>query len=203
MWSPACILEQSRFQPAIVCKTRVLLIASTTVRFIGVAILWVPIASARVVRSTVLRGGGGASSALIAPAGLARAVIGVLDHGGDPCRWRHHSSRSPSFAFASLNFILKTINPCWAAGVPLRPAPTRRLRSRLLTPSTRCTTVVPTPMVRPIFTLRRPRSSIASGRTAFQIASSHRRLHAFSADHDRGGFRAVLLHNDEDLAPSG
>jgi hypothetical protein len=31
-------------------------------------------------------------------------------------RWRHHSSRSPSFAFASLNFILKTVNPCWAAG---------------------------------------------------------------------------------------
>src|SRR5712671_2990326 len=107
MWSPACILEQSRFQPAIVCKTRVLLIASTTVRFIGVAILWVPIASARVVRSTVLRGGGGASSALIAPAGLARAAIGVLDHGGDPRRWRHHSSRSPSFAFASLNFIFE------------------------------------------------------------------------------------------------
>ncbi len=40
MWSPSCILEQSRFQPAIVCKTRVLLIASATVRFIGVAILW-------------------------------------------------------------------------------------------------------------------------------------------------------------------
>jgi len=74
-------LEQSRFQPAIVCKTRVLLIASTTVRFIGVAILWVPIASARVVRSTVLRGGGGASSALIAPAGLARAAIGVPGEG--------------------------------------------------------------------------------------------------------------------------
>jgi hypothetical protein len=34
------------FQPAIVCKTRVLLIASATVRFTGVAILWVPIASA-------------------------------------------------------------------------------------------------------------------------------------------------------------
>jgi hypothetical protein len=31
---------------AIACKTRVLLIASATVRFIGVAILWVPIASA-------------------------------------------------------------------------------------------------------------------------------------------------------------
>ena len=44
------------------------------------------------------------------------------------------------------------------------------------------------------------RSSIASGRTAFQIASSHRLLYAFSADHDRGGFRAILLHNDEDLA---
>jgi len=42
MWSPSCILEQSRFQPAIVCKTRVLLIASATVRFIGVAILRVP-----------------------------------------------------------------------------------------------------------------------------------------------------------------
>ena len=154
MWSPSCILEQSRFQPAIVCKTRVLLIASATVRFIGVAILWVPIANAPArVRSTVLRGGGGASSALIAPAGLGRAAIGVLDHGGDPRRWRHHSSRSPSFAFASLNFILKTINPCWAAGVPLRPAPTRRLRSWLFTPSTRCTAVVPTPMVRPIFTL--------------------------------------------------
>ena len=47
------------------------------------------------------------------------------------------------------------------------------------------------------------RLPIASGRTAFQIASSHRRLYAFSADHDRGGFRAILLHNDEDLAPSG
>jgi len=46
MWSPSCILEQSRFQPAIVCKIRVLLIASATVRFIGVAILWVPTASA-------------------------------------------------------------------------------------------------------------------------------------------------------------
>src|SRR5712672_2503104 len=46
MWSPSCILEQRGFQPAIVCKTRVLLIASATVRFIGVAILWVPIASA-------------------------------------------------------------------------------------------------------------------------------------------------------------
>ena len=44
--APSCILEQSRFQPAIVCKTRVLLIASATVRFIGVAILWVPTASA-------------------------------------------------------------------------------------------------------------------------------------------------------------
>ena len=152
MWSPSCILEQSRFQPAILQDQSV----ADCVRhcaFIGVAILWVPIASARVVRSTVLRGGGGASSALIAPAGLIGAAIGVLDHGGDPCRWRHHSSRSPSFAFASLNFILKTINPCWAAGVPLRPAPTRRLRSQLLTPSTRCTTDVPTPMVRPIFTL--------------------------------------------------
>ena len=31
---------------AIACKTRVLLIASATVRFIGVAILWVPIANA-------------------------------------------------------------------------------------------------------------------------------------------------------------
>src|SRR5229473_8440825 len=40
MWSPSCILEQRGFQPAIVCKTRVLLIASATVRFIGVAILW-------------------------------------------------------------------------------------------------------------------------------------------------------------------
>src|SRR3982074_2861906 len=47
------------------------------------------------------------------------------------------------------------------------------------------------------------RSSIASGRTAFQIASSHRRLTAFGADADGGSFRAVLLHNDEDLAPSG
>jgi hypothetical protein len=44
--SPSCILEQSRFRPAIVCKTRVLLIASATVRFIGIAILWVPIANA-------------------------------------------------------------------------------------------------------------------------------------------------------------
>jgi hypothetical protein len=87
----------------------VLLIASATVRFIGVAILWVPIASAP---AGFVR----ASSALIAPAGLIGAAIGVLDHGGDPCRWRHHSSRSPSLAFASLNFILKTVNPCWAAG---------------------------------------------------------------------------------------
>jgi hypothetical protein len=39
MWSPSCILEQRCFQPAIVCKTRVLLIASATVRFAGVAIL--------------------------------------------------------------------------------------------------------------------------------------------------------------------
>jgi hypothetical protein len=46
MWSPSCILEQRGFQPAIVCKTRVLLIASATVRFIGIAILWVPIANA-------------------------------------------------------------------------------------------------------------------------------------------------------------
>jgi len=108
MWSPSCILEQRGFQPAIVCKTRVLLIASTTVRFIGVAILWVPIARARPPGSfNGPEGCGGASSALIAPAGLARAAIGVLDHGGDPRRWRHHSSRSPSFAFASLNFIFE------------------------------------------------------------------------------------------------
>ena len=46
MWSASCILKQRGFQPAIVCKTRVLLIASATVRFIGVAILWVPIANA-------------------------------------------------------------------------------------------------------------------------------------------------------------
>src|SRR5713226_2634951 len=47
------------------------------------------------------------------------------------------------------------------------------------------------------------RSSIASGRTAFQIASSHRRLYAFSTDHDRGGVRAILLQTDEDLRPGG
>jgi hypothetical protein len=46
MWTPSCILEQSRFPPAIVWKTRVLLIASATVRFIGVAILRIPIANA-------------------------------------------------------------------------------------------------------------------------------------------------------------
>ena len=97
MWSPSCILEQWRFQPAVVRKTRVLLIASATVRFIGVAILWVPIANAPA----------GFVQRLIAPAGLIGAAIGVLDHGGDPCRWRHHSSRSPSFAFASLNFIFE------------------------------------------------------------------------------------------------
>jgi len=44
MWSPSCVLEQSHFQAAIACKTKVLLIASATVRFIGVAI--VPIANA-------------------------------------------------------------------------------------------------------------------------------------------------------------
>src|SRR5450631_4319113 len=97
MWSPSCVLEQSRF-----------LIASATVRFIGVAIVPIANAPAGFVQRV------GASSALIAPAGLIGAAIGVLDHGGDPCRWRHHSSRSPSFAFASLNFILKTVNPCWA-----------------------------------------------------------------------------------------
>jgi hypothetical protein len=64
----------------------------------------------RIWRRTEVR----ASSALIAPAGLIGAAIGVLDHGGDPYRWRHHSSRSLSFASASLNFILKTLNPCWA-----------------------------------------------------------------------------------------
>src|SRR6266481_6594080 len=94
MWSPSCILEQWRFQPAVVRKTRVLLSASATVRFIGVAILWVPIANAPA----------GFVQRLIAPAGLIGAAIGVLDHGGDPCRWRLHSSRSLSFAFASLNF---------------------------------------------------------------------------------------------------
>ena len=61
-------------------------------------------------------------------------------------RVRHRSPLLRSILF------LKTVNPCWAAG-SLRPAPTRRLRSWLLTLSTRCTTDVPTPMVRPIFTL--------------------------------------------------
>jgi hypothetical protein len=50
-------LEQSRFQPAIVCKTRVLLIASATVRFIGVAIVPIANAPAGFVQ-TVLRGCG-------------------------------------------------------------------------------------------------------------------------------------------------
>ena len=36
----------ARFSTRIVCKTRVLLIASATVRFIGIATLWVPIANA-------------------------------------------------------------------------------------------------------------------------------------------------------------
>src|SRR6516162_5249047 len=31
---------------------------------------------------------------------------------------------------------------------------------------------------------------------------SHRRLHTLRADHDRSGFRTVLLHNDEDFAPN-
>jgi hypothetical protein len=53
MWPPSCILEQSRFQPAIVCKTRVLLIASATARFIGVAILRVPTASAKVMKNSL------------------------------------------------------------------------------------------------------------------------------------------------------
>jgi hypothetical protein len=51
---------------------------------------------ARVVRSTVLRGGWGASSTLIAPAGLARAAIGVLDHGGDPAEHRCRGARDRS-----------------------------------------------------------------------------------------------------------
>ena len=39
-------LAYLRYADAIACKTRVLLIASATVRFIGIAILWVPIANA-------------------------------------------------------------------------------------------------------------------------------------------------------------
>src|SRR5471032_726919 len=31
---------------------------------------------------------------------------------------------------------------------------------------------------------------------------SHRSLHTLRADHDRSGFRTVLVHNDEDLAPN-
>src|ERR1700733_4281847 len=47
----------------------------------------------------------------------------------------------------------------------------------------------------------RIKSGHDDGRTAFRIASSHRRLDAFSANHHRGSFRSVLLHDDEDLAP--
>jgi hypothetical protein len=75
MFQQKWILEQWRFQPAIVRKTRVLLIASATVRFIGVAILWVPIASAPAGYGPE---GVRASSALIAPAGLTDATNGVL-----------------------------------------------------------------------------------------------------------------------------
>src|SRR3984893_16607697 len=39
-------------------------------------------------------------------------------------------------------------------------------------------------------------------RLAETIASSHRRLHPLRADHHRSGFRTVLLHNNEDLAPN-
>jgi hypothetical protein len=65
---------------------------------------------------------------------------------------------SPLLAFAIVRlcfaqFYFENRQSVLGSRVPLRPAPTRRLRSWLLTPSTRCTTDVPTPMVRPIFTL--------------------------------------------------
>src|SRR5258707_1237919 len=99
--------------------------------------------------------------------------------------------------------LTASVRPPYVRSAPSRrPAPcadrsTGRGADRLaadLAPSTR-------PELGPV--VAPTRSSIASGRTAFQIASSHRRLYAFSADHDRGGFRAILLHNDEDPAPSG
>jgi hypothetical protein len=96
------------------------------VRFIGVAILWVPIASARVVRSTVLRGGGGASSTLIAPAALAGAAIGVLDHGGEP---RRLASSLLAFAIVRLcfaQFYFENRQSVLGSRVSLRPAPTRK-----------------------------------------------------------------------------
>jgi len=39
-------------------------------------------------------------------------------------------------------------------------------------------------------------------RTAFQIASSHRRLHAFSADHDRGGSEPSFFITTKTLRPA-
>jgi MFS family permease len=120
-----CILEQWRFQPAIVCKTRVLLIPSATVRFIGSRYSGFRSRARPPGSFNGPDGWGGASSALIAPAGLARAAIGVLDHGGDPRRWRHHSSRSPSFAFASLNFIFENRQSVLAAGVASSSAHTK------------------------------------------------------------------------------
>src|ERR1700730_13780331 len=96
MWSPSCILEQRGFQPAIVCKTRVLLIASATVRCIGVAILGshrraCPLGSfvlLMVERAT-------ASSVLIAPAWPVGLANGMLARGGVRCCWR-----LPALAFA-------------------------------------------------------------------------------------------------------
>src|SRR5450631_3153370 len=65
---------------------------------------------------------------------------------------------SPLLAFAIARlcfaeFYFENSQSVLGSRVPLRPAPTRRLRSWLLTPSTSCTTDVPTPIVRPIFTL--------------------------------------------------
>jgi hypothetical protein len=81
--------------------------------------------------------------------------------------------------------LTASVRPPYVRSAPSRrPAPcadrsTGRGADRLaadLAPSTR-------PELGPV--VAPTRSSIASGRTAFQIASSHRRLYAFSADHDR------------------
>jgi len=46
MWSPSCILEQSRFQPRHRLQDLSDADRIATVLFIGIAILWVPIANA-------------------------------------------------------------------------------------------------------------------------------------------------------------
>jgi hypothetical protein len=92
-----CRIQQSRFQPAIVRKTRVLLIASATVsasRYSGFRSPGRPPGS--------FNGPEGirASSALIAPAGLVGAAIGVPGQDGGPSSNLGNSAkhRPPKFA---------------------------------------------------------------------------------------------------------